>query len=231
VTAVEPAVADSGTRGNLRWFRAAGAAAIVAAPLGWIAVASGFALSGDGPGPEHRLHWLSHLLDAPAALAAAAALIGVGLLERGLGRIGRAAIVVAVLAGVVGAVGGVLVGWAGGVQDSTSGGLYDLGHGVGDVGALGLPAGLVLSVVVIVRARVLPTWSGWIPFAALPVAAVAGVVLGAAGRDGGTAFVLFLAAPGVQLLVWGRAMLAAAQPAGQGSTTDGVGPPVPARLR
>jgi hypothetical protein len=54
----------------------------VAAPLGWIAAASGFVLSGDGIGPEHRLHWFSHLLGTPAALAAASGLIGVGLVER-----------------------------------------------------------------------------------------------------------------------------------------------------
>lgn len=196
------------TTGHPRWLRGAGWSAIAAGLLGVLGIAAGFAFSGDGGGPEHELHWVSHLVGTPSGIATIGALAGVVWLERRpLGRAGLVAAGALGVASAVGAVGGALVGWAGGVQGISGGGLWDTGHRIGDLGVVGVPAGLALGVVVALRAEVLPRWSGWLPFLAVPSAVVTGILLGALGHDAGTAAVIVMAAPAVQLAVWGQRML------------------------
>lgn len=201
-------VPDRTTRTYPRWLRVAGWSAFAAGVFGVLGIPAGFAFSGDGVGPEHELHWVSHLVGTPAGLATVGALVGVVWLERRALRLaGIVAAVVLGAASAVGAVGGALVGWAGGVQGISGGGLWDTGHRIGDLGLLGLPAGLALGVVVALRAEVLPRWSGWLPFLAIPPAVVTGILLGALGHDAGTAAVIVMAAPAAQLAVWGHRML------------------------
>jgi hypothetical protein len=192
-----------------RWLRGVGWSAVAAGMCVVLGVVTGFAFGAcDGVGPEHQLHWVSHLVGTPAGLTTIGALCGVVWLERrALGRAGLVVAIAAGVAGLVGAVGGALVGWAGGVQGISGGGLWDTGHRIGDLGAVGLPAGLALGVVVALRAEVLPRWSGWLPFLAIPPAVATGIVLGALGHDAGTAAVIVMVAPAAQLAVWGHRML------------------------
>lgn len=199
------------TTGHPRWLRGAGWSSTAAGLLGVLGIVTGFAFPADGGGPEHELHWVSHLIGTPSGIATIGALAGVVWLERRpLGRAGLVAAAAVCAASVVGAVGGALVGWAGGVQGISAGGLWDTGHRIGDLAVVGLPAGLALGVVVALRAQVLPRWSGWLPFLAIPPAAATGILLGALGRDAGTAAVIVMAAPAAQLAVWGHRMLSSA---------------------
>lgn len=166
-----------------------------------------FGWGGDGPGVEHDLHWLAHLLGAPTSVALTVAVLGVRAVEgRHLGRVGRAAIVAVVASLALGLVSASMIGWAGGVQHDVDGALYRSGHQIGDLASFGLPAHLVMSWAIASRAKSLPRWSGWLPFAAAPLAVAVGLVAGAGGADGGTALVIVLAAPSLQYIVWGITM-------------------------
>jgi hypothetical protein len=202
-----------------------GVAATVGGLLQWIATWSGFALPGDGIGVEHELHWLSHLLTVPAALALLIALYGIALLERETLRWpGRAAVLVAAAGLVMEALGGSLVGWAGGVQDVRSGGLYDVGHDIQSAGFFNLPGLVLLGLVIGLRGRYLPRASGWIPILSVPVAAAAGATIGALGADGGTAAAIFFGSIGLQYLVWGVSALGREAARGQHATRTATTP-------
>jgi hypothetical protein len=184
--------------------RLASAAAIAGGILGVGTLTAMFGWVGDGPGVEHDLHWLAHLLGAPTSAALIVAVLGIRAVEgRYLGRLGRTAIVAVVASFALGLVSASMIGWAGGVQGDVDSVLYRSGHRIGDLATFGLPAHLVMSWAIASRAKNLPHWSGWLPFAAAPLAVAVGVVAGAGGADGGTALVIVLAAPSLQYIVWG----------------------------
>lgn len=184
--------------------RVFGVAATTGGVLQWIAIWSGFALPGDGIGAEHELHWLSHLLAVPAAVALLIALCSIAVLERKtLGWVGRAAALLAAAGLLMDVIGGSLVGWAGGVQEVRSGGLYDVGHDLQSAGALALPGLVLLGSVIGWCGGYLSRVAGWIPVLSIPVAAAAGAVIGALGEDGGTAAAIFFGSIGLQYVIWG----------------------------
>jgi hypothetical protein len=136
-----PGEAGAGTE-QRRLLRLAGWAGIAGAAFAWVVLLTEYVLfTGSPGGHEHELHWVSHLLGGPAGLLLVGALAGVAAVEwPHLGRVGRGALVVCAASAVLGAAGGLVVGWTGGVEGSTDGRLWDLGHRIGDLGALGLPA-------------------------------------------------------------------------------------------